>query len=154
MPDNYLQNGTGAGRLEQPDVFLSGCRTGARLSETAMGSNASLSLSVIVPVYNSEQILPRLIERLAPVLASLTDAYEVILVNDSSRDRSWDVIQELASRNRWVRGLNLMRNYGQHNALLCGIRVARHEIVVTMDDDLQHRPEEIPTLLAKMREGF
>lgn len=119
-----------------------------------MGSNAPISLSVVVPVYNSEPILPRLIERLAPVLASLTDAYEVILVNDSSRDRSWDVIRELASRYPWVRGLNLMRNYGQHNALLCGIRVARHEIVVTMDDDLQHRPEEIPTLLAKMREGF
>jgi undecaprenyl-phosphate 4-deoxy-4-formamido-L-arabinose transferase len=80
--------------------------------------------------------------------------FEAIFVNDASRDQSWTVIEDLARRYTWVRGINLMRNYGQHNALLCGIRAAQHEIVVTMDDDLQHPPEEIPKLLAKIEEGF
>jgi len=112
------------------------------------------SLSVVVPVYNSELILPALIKRLEPVLASLAGEYEVVLVNDGSRDQSWKMIQELARSSRWVRGINLMRNYGQHNALLCGIRAARFDTLVTMDDDLQHPPEEIHKLLAKLDEGF
>ena len=80
--------------------------------------------------------------------------YEIILVNDGSRDRSWDVISELSSRSPAVRGLNLMRNYGQHNALLCGIRAAKYDVIVTMDDDLQHPPEEIPRLLEQLEQGF
>jgi len=111
-------------------------------------------ISVVVPVYNSEFILPELIKRLEPVLASLSGAYELVLVNDGSRDQSWKVIQELSRSFPWVRGINLMRNYGQHNALLCGIRSARFDTVVTMDDDLQHPPEDLPKLLAKMEEGF
>jgi len=111
-------------------------------------------ISVVVPVYNSELILPELIKRLEPVLASLAGQYEVVLVNDGSRDQSWKVVQELSRSFPWIRGINLMRNYGQHNALLCGIRAARFDIVVTMDDDLQHPPEDLPKLLAKMEEGF
>ena len=114
----------------------------------------SYFISVVVPVYNSEFILPELIKRLEPVLASLSGAYELVLVNDGSRDQSWKVIQELSRSFPWVRGINLMRNYGQHNALLCGIRSARFDTVVTMDDDLQHPPEDLPKLLAKMEEGF
>jgi glycosyltransferase involved in cell wall biosynthesis len=64
------------------------------------------------------------------------------------------VIRDVSARHPWIRGLNLMRNYGQHNALLAGIRAARHDVIVTMDDDLQHPPDEIPTLLAKLAEGF
>ena len=79
---------------------------------------------------------------------------ELILVNDGSRDRSWDVICDLSIEYSWVRGINLMRNYGQHNALLCGIRAARNEIIVTMDDDLQNPPDEVPKLLTKLSEGF
>ena len=112
------------------------------------------SISVVVPVYNSDSILPVLIERLEPVLGATCYQYEVLLVNDGSRDGSWEVIQKLAARHGWVRGINLMRNYGQHNALLAGIRAARFETIVTMDDDLQHPPEELPRLLAKMEEGF
>jgi undecaprenyl-phosphate 4-deoxy-4-formamido-L-arabinose transferase len=111
------------------------------------------SLSVVVPVYRSETTLPLLVERLQPVLAALADDYELILVNDCSPDRSWEVIEQLAAKHPWVRGLWLMRNYGQHNALLCGIRAARHEVIVTMDDDLQNPPEEIGILLAKLAEG-
>jgi glycosyltransferase involved in cell wall biosynthesis len=118
------------------------------------GTKMDRSISVIIPVYNSESILPALIKRLEPALASLAKQYELVLINDGSRDGSWKVIQELSRSFPWVRGINLMRNYGQHNALLCGIRAARFEIVVTMDDDLQHPPEEIHKLLAKLEEGF
>lgn len=114
----------------------------------------SPSYSVVIPVYNSEGSLPLLLERLAQVLPTLSDAYEVILVNDGSHDRSWDVVQQLAQTYPWVRGVNMMRNYGQHNALLCGIRLARYEFVITMDDDLQHPPEEIARLVDKLAEGY
>ena len=112
------------------------------------------SISVVVPAYNSELTLAKLVERLQPVLSALAREYELVLVNDGSRDQSWRVIQRLAVEHQWVRGINLMRNYGQHNALLCGIRAARFDILVTMDDDLQHPPEEIHKLLAKLEEGF
>ena len=112
------------------------------------------SISVVVPVYNSELTLSDLVHRLEPVLRELAGEYELVLVNDGSRDESWTIIQKLAAENRWVRGINLMRNYGQHNALLCGIRAARYGTVVTMDDDLQHAPEDIPKLVAKLEEGF
>ncbi len=111
-------------------------------------------VTVVIPVYNSAEILPELIARLEPVLESCTGEYEVILVDDGSRDESWQVIERLSASNSWVRGLRMMRNYGQHNALLCGLRAARFGITVTIDDDLQHPPEEIPRLLEKISEGF
>jgi undecaprenyl-phosphate 4-deoxy-4-formamido-L-arabinose transferase len=114
---------------------------------------STISLSIVIPVYNSADILPELLRQLAELLPSLTPEHEIILVNDGSRDESWAVIQELADRYPMLRGLNMMRNYGQHNALLAGIRAARHGIVVTMDDDLQHPPAEIPKLLAALTEG-
>jgi len=122
-------------------------------TESNLKSLSPVSLSVVIPIYNSEQILPQLIERLKEVLPSLSEKYEVILVNDGSRDRSWDVVRELAGTHDWIRGFCLMRNYGQHNALLCGIRAAQNEIIVTIDDDLQHPPEEIPKLLAQLAAG-
>jgi undecaprenyl-phosphate 4-deoxy-4-formamido-L-arabinose transferase len=111
-------------------------------------------VSVVVPVYNSEGTLGPLLDRLEPVLAGLTPRHEVILVNDGSRDGSWGAIRTLARSRPWVRGINLMRNFGQHNALLCGIRLARFPVIVTIDDDLQNPPEEIPKLLARLNEGF
>ena len=113
-----------------------------------------MNISVIIPVYNSEPLLPELVSRLHPVLESLGSDYELILVDDGSRDRSWEVISRLAQEHSWIRGINLMRNYGQHNALLCGIRAAQYDVVVTVDDDLQHPPEEIPKLLQKLTEGY
>jgi undecaprenyl-phosphate 4-deoxy-4-formamido-L-arabinose transferase len=91
---------------------------------------------------------------LEEVLPQISAQHEIILVNDGSRDRSWEKIAKLCSRSPVVRGMNLMRNYGQHNALLCGIRAAKYELVVTIDDDLQHPPEEIRRLLARLEEGF
>jgi glycosyltransferase involved in cell wall biosynthesis len=113
-----------------------------------------VSISVVIPVYNSERSLPLLLERLEPVLTAQARNFEAILVNDGSRDHSWDVICQLTHRYPWLRGICLMRNYGQHNALLCGIRAARNELIVTLDDDLQNPPEEIPKLLEKLAEGY
>jgi undecaprenyl-phosphate 4-deoxy-4-formamido-L-arabinose transferase len=93
------------------------------------------------------------VARLARVLEPNRELGELILVNDGSRDRSWEVIQELAGAHSWIRAFNLMRNYGQHNALLCGIRAARYAVIVTLDDDLQTPPEEIPRLLAELEKG-
>ena len=112
------------------------------------------SLSVVTAVYNGEDSLAELCRRLGDVLPQVATQHEIIFVNDGSLDRSWEVISELSSRSPTVRGLNLMRNYGQHNALLCGIRAAKYEVIVTLDDDLQHPPEEIPQLLARLDEGF
>src|SRR5574340_1474460 len=110
--------------------------------------------SVIIPVYYAADTLSDLIVQLVPALTALERPYEIILVNDGSRDRSWEIIETLAANNPNIIGINLMRNYGQHNALLCGIRQARYDVTITMDDDLQHRPESIPVLLAKMDEGY
>lgn len=106
----------------------------------------------MVPVYESADSLPVLVRGIHEALAGRS--FEIVLVNDGSSDRSWTVIRELAARDSAVRGLNLMRNYGQHNALLAGIRAARGDVVITMDDDLQHPPEEIPKLLEALDRGF
>ena len=111
-------------------------------------------LSILVPVYNSSEILPLLVQRLTPVVRSLNMSFEVILVNDGSSDDSWNVIRELATKDASIRGICLMRNYGQHNALLAGLRAARYATTVTLDDDLQHPPEELPKLVEKFRSGF
>lgn len=111
------------------------------------------SISVVVPVYNSASMLAELTARLDAALTPLVKSWEIIFVNDGSRDQSWEVIRGLAEQHPNVRGFNLMRNYGQHNALLTGIRHVRHELIVTIDDDLQHPPEEIPHMLTKLQEG-
>jgi glycosyltransferase involved in cell wall biosynthesis len=139
-----------AGAGEAGDAGAAGCSHEMRLPP-------ALEVSVVVPVYDGAATLPELVARLGAVLAACAPRSEILLVNDGSRDRSWQVILDLSGgrpaagepgpeRPR-VRGIDLMRNYGQHNALLCGIRAAAGAVVVTMDDDLQHPPEEIPKLL-------
>lgn len=113
-----------------------------------------MNISVVIPVYKGQATLPRLVERLEKVLSGLSEKHEVILVNDDSPDQSWEVIQALSKSYAGVHGIDLMRNYGQHNATLCGVRQARYEVVVTMDDDLQHPPEEIHCLLEKLEQGY
>src|SRR6266542_2859154 len=116
------------------------------------GRASAVRLSVVVPVFNSEASLESLVARLQAVLTSIAESWEVVLVNDGSGDRSWDVVRMLMETNARVRGIDLMRNYGQHNALLAGIRAARGEIIVTLDDDLQNPPEEIPRLVGLLDE--
>jgi undecaprenyl-phosphate 4-deoxy-4-formamido-L-arabinose transferase len=112
------------------------------------------TISVVVPVYNSEGSLESLLDRLCTVFRDHSDHFEIIFVNDGSRDASWQLISRLAESNNCVRGVNLMRNYGQHNALLAGIRMAKYELIVTIDDDLQHPPEEIPKLLSQLTQDY
>lgn len=104
-----------------------------------------LEVSVVVPVYNSDATLHELADRVFRALAG--HDVELILVNDASQDQSWSRIEELARADERVRGIDLMRNYGQHNALLAGVRVASKAVIVTIDDDLQNPPEEILKLL-------
>jgi len=114
--------------------------------------HATKSVSIVIPVYHGEQTLSELTSRIAAVLQPLEYKFEIILVNDGSKDHSWETICKLASEHSWIRGFDLMQNYGQHNALLIGVRAALYENVVTMDDDLQHPPEEIPALLNVLSE--
>jgi glycosyltransferase involved in cell wall biosynthesis len=104
-------------------------------------------LSVVVPVFRSASTLPELHRRLTEVLTAAGSDYEIILVEDFGGDDSWSVVEKIAATDDHVRGFRLSRNYGQHNALLCGIRQARFDKVVTLDDDLQNPPEEIPRLV-------
>ena len=105
-------------------------------------------LSVVIPVYRSESTLVRLVDRLLPVLEATGRRHEIIFVEDGSPDDSWAVLGRLqAAHPDRIAAIQLMRNYGQHNALMCGLRHARGRLVVTMDDDLQNPPEEIPKLL-------
>jgi glycosyltransferase involved in cell wall biosynthesis len=112
------------------------------------------SVSIVVPVYDGSQTLAALLDRIERTLVGIGLPFEVIAVNDGSRDDSWRVIQEETSRRPWLVGIDLSRNFGQHNALLCGIRAAHYETVVTLDDDLQNPPEEIPRLLDLLASGY
>jgi glycosyltransferase involved in cell wall biosynthesis len=113
-----------------------------------------MNLSIVVPVYKGEMLIEPLVAQLSKTLPAFAENYEIILVNDGSPDHSWAVIQSLTDRYGCVRGICMMRNYGQHNATLCGVRLARYDVTVTMDQDLQHQPEDIPLLLTKLEEGY
>lgn len=111
-------------------------------------------ISFIVPVYCSAESLSELHQRLSAEFDFNAAGFELIFIEDCGGDNSWQVIQQLAAKDPRVRGFRMSRNYGQHNALLCGIREARGDIIVTLDDDLQHPPEELHKLLAKLDDGY
>lgn len=114
-------------------------------------SEATTELSVVIPVCNSEGTLRPLLERTLAVLQRIGRPFEVVFIDDGSRDESWKILQELHQAHPdCVVAVRLMRNYGQDNALMCGFRHARGEFIITMDDDLQHPPEEIPRLLEEI----
>jgi glycosyltransferase involved in cell wall biosynthesis len=110
-------------------------------------------ISVVVPCYNSSGTLKELTERLTSVMESLGSLYEIIFINDASTDETWKIIEEIVSKSNKVSAVNLMRNYGQHNSLLCGIRRARYARIITLDDDLQHPPEEIQKLIGAFNDN-
>jgi glycosyltransferase involved in cell wall biosynthesis len=113
-----------------------------------------MHISVVTPVYNFDKGLPHLYRRLENSLSSLSDDYEIIMVNDGSPDNSWDIILELSAHNPKVKGINLSRNFGQHFAITAGLDYAKGDYIVVMDCDLQHRPEDIPKLYNKAKEGY
>lgn len=114
--------------------------------ETLTTSSAP-DYSVVVPVYNAEDSLEELVDRLQTVFAELGRSYEIVLVDDGSVDRSWALIGSLCERGDPIRGFQLARNHGQHYALKCGLDHCSGRYAITMDDDLQHPPEEIPKLV-------
>lgn len=111
-------------------------------------------ISVVIPVYRSAQALIDLCHRLTAALRENAGDFEIILVEDCGGDNSWQAIKDIVAVDPRVRGFRLSRNFGQHNALLCGIRAARGDVIITMDDDLQHPPEEIHKLTEKLMEGY
>src|SRR5690348_679939 len=117
-------------------------------------STPTVFLSVVIPVYRAERILPELYRRLRPVLDGFQRPYEIVLVDDRSPDNSWALIQELASGQPHLVAIRLSRNFGQHYALTAGLDVARGEWTVIMDCDLQDPPEEIPRLLEFATQGY
>lgn len=114
-------------------------------------------LSIVIPVYNSEDILDELINQITSEIKkkiNLYKNYEIILVNDKSTDNSWRKIKEIAANKKNVMGINLSKNFGQHNALMAGIKSSRGDFLITMDDDLQHSPSYIIDIINKLNEGF
>ena len=103
-------------------------------------------VSIIIPLFNEEESLPELIERIGKVMAEQNLSYEVLMVDDGSTDSSWSVIEKLAAENSHIRGLSFRRNYGKSAALYCGFARAEGNVVFTMDADLQDRPEELPEM--------
>lgn len=110
-------------------------------------------ISVVIPCYKTSQRVNELVNQVSLSLGTYTDeSYEIIMVVDGSPDDTWAVVSDVASKNSLVRGINLMRNYGQHSALLAGVRAARGNVIVTIDDDLQHSPHDIPALVEALSE--
>jgi len=109
--------------------------------------------SVVVPVFNSREIVGDTIEAIVDYFERVDLRYELILVNDGSRDGSWEVVKQRAAANPHITALNLLKNYGQHNANLAGFREAAGDYVITMDDDLQNPPDEISHLIAAAMNG-
>lgn len=115
----------------------------------------SPEISVVIPVYGSASILPSLVERLEEVLLPSygSDGFEAVLVHDHGPDNSWQVLTGLAAQRPWLKGVNLRLNAGQHNAVMAGFAHARGRFIVTMDDDLQHDPSDIPRIVEALRAG-
>ena len=110
-----------------------------------------IDISIVIPVYNSEEILPELINQIGKAMHN--QSYEVVLVNDGSADKSWEVMSRLSESNKVVNSICLARNFGQDNAIMCGLHYSTGQYVVIMDDDLQHSPHDILKLKEKCDEG-
>lgn len=115
---------------------------------------SNIKVSVVSPVYRAEKMVHMLVERIVKSVSTITEDFEIILVNDASPDASWSVIEQECAKDKRVKGINLSRNFGQHYAITAGLSYAKGEWVVVMDCDLQDRPEEIPALYAKAQEGY
>jgi undecaprenyl-phosphate 4-deoxy-4-formamido-L-arabinose transferase len=112
-----------------------------------------MEISIVIPVYNSSENLPPLFKGIEETLKNNFNKYELIFVNDHSGDNSWEVIEEICKKNPWVKGIDLRKNVGQHNATFAGLKICKGEKIVTMDDDGQNSPNDIINLFNKVKEG-
>ncbi len=110
--------------------------------------------SIVIPVYNSEDVVRDTVKQIVDFFESHRLSFEIVLVNDGSKDNSWEVIKDLAQRYEEVKSIDLLKNYGQHSAVLCGMANATGDYMVTMDDDLQNPPAELIHLIRKINEGY
>ena len=124
-----------------------------KIKNKDLETTIATQISCVVPVYRSQAILRELHRRIVEAIEPIDPNFELLFVEDCGGDDSWEVIRILVKEDPRVRGIQMARNYGQHNALLCGIRAAKGEIIVTLDDDLQNPPEEIPKLLYQLNQG-
>jgi len=114
-----------------------------------------IELSIVIPVFNSAEILPTLISQLELVLTNDDiSGFEVVLIDDASVDNSWEVIEYLSATKDYIKGLNLRRNIGHHNAIIAGLNHTIGKVIVLMDDDLQHSPSDVPKLFSKVVMGY
>jgi len=119
-------------------------------------SHSNSKISIVIPVYNSATILPKLVEKIhgEMIKEQRAEQFELILVNDCSPDQSWSVISELADQYDFIKGISLRRNFGQHNATMAGLNHVSGDIIIIMDDDLQHPPESIGEMIAAISSGY
>ncbi len=113
-----------------------------------------IDFSLVIPVYKSRNTLEELYSRIVKVLSKKGFNYEVIFIDDGSDDGSWNLLEKFCRKDKHVKAVQLTQNFGQHNAIMCGFREARGKYVITLDDDLQNPPEEIPKLIKKINEGY
>ena len=124
------------------------------LSEATSANPTALAISVVVPIYNEEESIPHLYERLTTVLQQHGLSYEILAIDDGSRDRSFALLRELAANDQRLRVIRFRRNFGQTAAFAAGFAAAKGTVVITIDADLQNDPADIPRLLAKVDEGY
>lgn len=120
----------------------------------SLPNGEQIKYSVVVPVFNSEPSLVELCQRITKVFLKMDESYEIILVDDSSMDNSWQIMKELIRNDKQVKIIQLMKNFGQHNAIICALNYVSGKYIITMDDDLQNPPEELPKMIKKIREGY
>ena len=115
-----------------------------------------MDLSIIIPVYNSEKIINNLINQIINSVSEIKtiNSYEIILIDDCSADNSWKQIKFLSEKFSFVNGIKLTENFGQHNAIMCGLKESSGDKVITMDDDLQHSPSSIQDFIDELDKGF
>ena len=115
---------------------------------------SNIDLSIIIPVYNSQNILPKLVKSIFFLLKKKKIIFEIFLVNDFSHDNSWEVIKSLSSNYKFVKGINLSINFGQHNAIMAALNQCNGKNVITLDDDFQHSPNNIIDIYQELLKGF
>lgn len=113
-----------------------------------------MNLSIVIPVYNSEKIIPTLVKSIQDNLSNFKNSFEIILVNDCSKDNSWGIIDLLSKKNNFVKGIDLKKNYGQHSAIFTGLKFCSGDKIICMDDDMQHNPVYIINIYNELNKGF